>query len=917
MSDQLLNKTYSPRDIESRIYNEWEENGFFKVGRSPNGEPYTIVIPPPNVTGRLHMGHALNNTLQDILCRFERMRGRDVLWQPGTDHAGIATQMIVERQLEADGKSRLEMGRETFLEHVWQWKEESGSTITHQLRRLGASCDWSRERFTMDKGLSIAVNKVFVRLYEKGLIYKDKRLVNWDPVLLTAISDLEVIQEEVQGHLWHFNYPLEDGCGYITVATTRPETILGDTAVVVHPSDERYKNMVGKNVILPIVGRIIPIIADDYVDPEQGSGAVKVTPAHDMNDFEVGHRHGLEMINILNEKAELSFDYSQFVNEKGAFPDDLLSWEGMDRFDARKRVEETMKNLSLLKNIEDYHHVVPYGDRSGVVIEPRLTDQWYVKAKELAQPAIEAVKNGDTKFVPAHWDKTYFKWMDNIQPWCISRQLWWGHQIPAWYDGVENKVWVAHTQEEAFQQAKDYYQKTLEPTFLNNVEKEGWFSFLSLCRDEDVLDTWFSSALWPFSTLDWPDNTDILKRHYKTDVLITGFDIIFFWVARMMMMGLEFQQEVPFHTVYIHALVRDEQGQKMSKSKGNVVDPLALIDQYGADALRFTLTAMAVMGRDIKLSESRIEGYRNFGTKLWNFARFAEINGCFVERFFDLKKIDNPLNRWIIGEVIRTEKALRKSLEFYRFHDAASIIYQFIWNNVCDWYIELAKPVLQSTNDESLKYETQATIKWVLDQALILLHPFMPFVTEELWQKIQKRETALIISSWVAISEEYVDMQADTDIEWLIRVITEIRSVRSEMNVPASVQMTLLVSGASENTHRRLDIYEMTLKHLARLENIEEREPIPKAVIQIVLDEAMFYLVLEDVVNFEAEIIRLNKDLHQLDSQITKISDKLNNESFMCKAPVRIIEENRKRLSGEQSKREKLVCALERLSHYK
>ena len=667
-----LDKNYSPNDIEARLYAEWEDGGYFKPGRN-DGEPYTIMIPPPNVTGVLHMGHALNNTLQDILCRFERMRGRDVLWQPGTDHAGIATQMVVERQLVAEGNtSRRDMGREAFIERVWEWKEQSGSTISQQLRRLGASCDWSRERFTMDEGLSKAVLKVFVTMHEQGLIYKDKRLVNWDPGLLTAVSDLEVVQKEVNSHMWHFNYPLEDGSGHITVATTRPETMLGDTGVAVHPDDERYQDLIGKFVVLPIVGRRIPIVADTYADPEQGSGAVKITPAHDFNDFEVGKRAGLAAINILDQRAHIDLSDEAF--------DEMIGrdeWQGLERFEARAKVVETLESLGVIDKIEGNTHMVPFGDRSDKVIEPWLTDQWYVDAAKLAKPALEAVKSGETKFVPGNWSKTYYEWMENIQPWCISRQLWWGHQIPAWY-GPDGEIFVAESEAEAQAKADSHFGKTTEIT-----------------RDEDVLDTWFSSALWPFSTLGWPDKTPELARHYKTDVLVTAFDIIFFWVARMMMSGLHFMDEVPFHTVYIHALVRDESGAKMSKSKGNVIDPLNLVDQYGADALRFTLSSMAAMGRDIRLSESRVEGYRNFGTKLWNAARFCEMNGCFEVDAFDPASATQPLTKWLVSQSVRAQNAVTEALEAYRFNDAANAAYQFIWNNFCDWYVELAKPVLQ------------------------------------------------------------------------------------------------------------------------------------------------------------------------------------------------------------------------------
>ncbi|MFO1123740.1 MAG: valine--tRNA ligase, partial [Hyphomicrobiales bacterium] len=638
----MIEKTFTPAEMESRLYEAWESRGFFKPGRKPKAKPFTIVIPPPNVTGSLHMGHALNNTIQDILVRFERMRGRDVLWQPGTDHAGIATQMVVERLLMKENKTdRRTMGREAFLQRVWAWKEESGGAITQQLRRLGASCDWSRERFTMDEGLSRAVLKVFVQLYKEGLIYKDKRLVNWDPKLLTAISDLEVVQKEVKGSLWHLRYPVDGTDEVIVVATTRPETMLGDTAVAVHPKNEKLKHLIGKFARLPLVGRLIPIVGDDYADPEKGTGAVKITPAHDFNDFEVGRRHGLPAINILDQFGKLSLQEPDFVAGVPASERllDVLTLHGTDRFEARKIIVAKLDELGLLEKVEPHVHQVPHGDRSDVVIEPWLTEQWYVNAAELAKPAIAAVEKGDTVFVPKNWEKTYFEWMRNIQPWCISRQLWWGHQIPAWY-GPDGTVFVEETEAEAQAAASARFGKTV-----------------ALTRDEDVLDTWFSSALWPFSTLGWPDQTPELKRHYKTDVLVTGFDIIFFWVARMMMMGLHFMKEVPFHTVYIHALVRDEKGQKMSKSKGNVIDPLELIDAYGADALRFTLAAMAAQGRDIKLSKQRVEGYRNFGTKLWNAARFAEMNGVAHDPDHDPIAARVTVNRWIAGETARTRDA--------------------------------------------------------------------------------------------------------------------------------------------------------------------------------------------------------------------------------------------------------------------
>ena len=883
----------SSADTEKRLYAEWEEQGCFEAGRV-DGDAYTIVIPPPNVTGNLHMGHALNNTLQDILCRFERMRGRDVLWQPGTDHAGIATQMVVERQLaEAGEPSRRDMGREAFLERVWQWKEESGSTITQQLRRLGASCDWSRERFTMDEGLSKAVLKVFVTLHQQGLIYKDKRLVNWDPKLLTAISDLEVVQKEVNSHLWHFKYPLEDGSGHITVATTRPETMLGDTGVAVHPDDGRYADLVGKNITLPIVGRKIPIVADSYADPEQGSGAVKITPAHDFNDFEVGRRCNLSSINILDKTASIELNEEDFSDMKNRD-----SWQGLDRFEARKRVIDEITTLGLLDKIEDNTHMVPFGDRSDVLIEPWLTDQWYVDAATLAKPAIEAVQSGQTKFVPANWEKTYFDWMENIQPWCISRQLWWGHQIPAWY-GPDGEIFVAESEQDAHQAAKAHYGQDTE-----------------LTRDEDVLDTWFSSALWPFSTLGWPDETPELQKHYKTDVLVTGFDIIFFWVARMMMMGLHFKQEVPFHTVYIHALVRDEKGAKMSKSKGNVIDPLELADKYTADALRFTLSAMAAMGRDIKLSESRVEGYRNFATKLRNATRFCEMNECFTVGAFNPAEAKLPLTQWLVGETYRAKEAITASLEAYRFNDASNAVYQFIWDGFCDWFIELAKPILQS-EDEAAKIEVQAAAQWGLQNALKLLHPFMPYVTEELWQEIKPADATvkfLMLETWPQIPKDVLNKDADAEINWVIKAITIIRSVRSEMNVPAGSKIPLIVSASNDLTQERLTRHEDVLKRLARLDTVSVQNNFPEGAIQSIVDEAVFAIHLNEVIDIAAEADRLKKEIAKVEQEIAKISGKLGNKGFLEKAPDAVIEENKSRLQDEQSKLEKLETALSRLN---
>src|SRR5499433_2011524 len=692
----MIEKTYDPVDIERRMSAAWEDAQAFVAGRPErrDAKPFTIVIPPPNVTGSLHMGHALNNTLQDVLCRFWRMRGRDVLWQPGTDHAGIATQMVVERQLmERQQPSRRAMGREKFLERVWAWKVESGGVIVNQLKRLGASCDWSRERFTLDEGLSRAVLKVFVTLYNEGLIYKDKRLVNWDPKLLTAISDLEVQQVEIKGHLWYIKYPIEgDENSYITVATTRPETMLGDTAIAVHPDDDRYRHLVGKNAILPLVGRPLPIVADEYSDPEKGTGAVKITPAHDFNDFEVGRRHGLPLVNVLDAAAHLNLAGNEaFLRDLPASADldQTLAYHGLDRFAVRKEIVQRLEAASLIAKAEPHTHTVPHGDRSAVVIEPFLTDQWYVDAKTLAAPAIEAVRGGRTVFVPRNWEMTYFNWMENLQPWCISRQLWWGHQIPAWY-GPDGKVFVAESEAEALAEARAHYvaNGTMSRETADGMARQGSNATL-LTRDEDVLDTWFSSALWPFSTLGWPDDTPELKRYYPTDALVTGFDIIFFWVARMMMMGLHFMQEVPFHTVYIHALVRDERGAKMSKSKGNVIDPLELIDEYCADALRFTLAAMAAQGSGIKLSKHRVEGYRNFATKLWNACRFAEMNECVTVSGFDPGAVKGTLNRWIVTSLTDTVAEVGKAITDYRFNDAAASIYHFVWDTYCDWYVEL------------------------------------------------------------------------------------------------------------------------------------------------------------------------------------------------------------------------------------
>jgi valyl-tRNA synthetase len=881
----MLEKTYQSDEIERKRYEEWEQDGDFKIGGDrANADPYTIVIPPPNVTGSLHMGHALNNTLQDILIRFRRMQGRDALWQPGTDHAGIATQMVVERQMAEEDLTRHDLGRDKFIDRVWKWKAESGGTITKQLRRLGASCDWSRERFTMDEGLSEAVTKVFVQLYKEGLIYRDKRLVNWDPKLHTAISDLEVEQRESVGKMWYFKYPIEGRDGeFVTVGTTRPETMLGDTGIAVHPDDERYIKLVGTNCILPIVGRKLPIVADDYADPDKGSGAVKMTPAHDFNDFEVGKRHQLKMINVLDENAHLNENVPE-------------SYQGMDRFTAREKVVAEMEALGLLEKIEDNPMTIPYGDRSGVVIEPWLMDQWFVDAKTLAGPAITAVEQGKTKFVPQNWENTYFEWMCNIQPWCISRQIWWGHQIPAWF-GPDGEVFVEESEEAAVLAARKALGEDID-----------------LTRDPDVLDTWFSSALWPFSTLGWPQETPELERYYPTDVLITGFDIIFFWVARMMMMGLHFMDEVPFHTVYIHALVRDENGQKMSKSKGNVIDPLALIEKYGADALRFTLTAFAAQGRDVKLAESRVEGYRNFCTKLWNSARFCEINECKPVDTFDPSSVELSVNKWIVGKVVETEQRVRDATEAYRFNDIATSLYQFTWGTYCDWYLELIKPVLFG-EDEAAKAETRATAAWALDQILKLAHPVIPFITEELWQSISdQRERRLIATEWPAYDQSLINAEVNAEIDWIVRLISQIRTVRSEMNVPPSAKMPLFLKDPGELAAKHLITHKELIERAARVEGVAVLEgEVPSGAVQDVIDEATIILPISGVIDVSAERARLDKEIEKQNKEIQRFEGKLGNEKFVAKAPASVIETERERLAEAQQAREKLIEAQERL----
>jgi valyl-tRNA synthetase len=938
-----MEKTFDPNAVEGRISALWEAAGAFHAGRpeQAGAAPFTIVIPPPNVTGSLHMGHALNTTLQDILCRFERMRGKDVLWQPGTDHAGIATQMVVERQLmERQEPGRLALGRDEFLKRVWEWKAHSGGAIIEQLKRLGASCDWSRERFTLDEGLSRAVTKVFVALYKEGLIYKDKRLVNWDPKLQTAISDLEVVQVETKGHLWHFKYPVVDDAEketgeFIVVATTRPETMLGDTAVAVHPTDERYLHLQGKRVRLPLVGRLIPIVADEYSDPEKGTGAVKITPAHDFNDFEVGKRHGLPLINVLDAQANLFLEVNPYfmpgVNQNGPNFSDLIALDHLPREEARKRVVELMDARGFLDKVEPHTNMVPHGDRSGVVLEPRLTEQWYVDAKTLAGPALAAVRDGKTKFIPENWEKTYFQWLENIQPWCISRQLWWGHQIPVWYgpqttDEGElvydfgeigrNRFFAAVSESDAVDLAQRTYGKPIKVMSslldLNNVDAQ---RIAVIWRDPDVLDTWFSSALWPFSTLGWPDETPELKHRYPTSVLVTGFDIIFFWVARMMMMGLYFMDDVPFHDIYIHALVRDEKGAKMSKSKGNVVDPLNLIETYGADALRFTLAAMAAQGRDIKLSTQRIEGYRNFGTKLWNAARFAEMNGCARQAAFNPHQVQITLNGWIIGETAKALADVTAAIEAYRFNDAANAAYRFVWNIFCDWYLELAKPLLQGA-DGPAKDETRAATAFVLEKITKLLHPFMPFMTEELWSITATpelpRASVLALAEWPQM-EGYENPAAEAELGFVVDLISEVRSVRAEMNVPAAAQIPLVLVNATPDVKARTEAWAETLKRLARLSDISFAAEPPEKSVQMIVRKTLAALPLQGIVDIAAEKARLAKEITKLIGEAGKIEAKLNNADFVSRAPEEVIEENRERLSEALSRAEKLEAARTRL----
>ncbi|RKQ71743.1 valyl-tRNA synthetase [Litorimonas taeanensis] len=998
----MLESKFDPKEAEKRLYKMWEDSGAFKPRAAKETDTkddnFSIVIPPPNVTGSLHMGHAVNNTIQDILVRYNRMKGKAVLWQPGTDHAGIATQMVVERKLAAEGKARKDMTREEFLGHVWNWKAESGGNINQQLRRLGSSCDWSREKFTLgnpddetDK-MAEAVTKAFVEMYEAGLIYRDKRLVNWDPHFQTAISDLEVENIEKDGHFWHFKYPLEGGetytyvekdedgnitlteeRDYISIATTRPETMLGDGAVAVHPDDERYAPIVGKMVRLPLANRLIPIITDEYPDMDFGSGAVKITGAHDFNDYEVAKRNDIPMYSLMDEKGAMCA--SEIMPEK---------YVGMDRFKARKAVVADIDAEGLLIKIEDKKIMQPYGDRSGVVIEPMLTDQWFVAADKLAEQAMAKVDDGSTKFIPENWKKTYDHWMKEIQPWCISRQLWWGHQIPAWYipsygnvvhqgevHNLPSNIIVASNKKDAVKAALNHFsilgdiQENIDPVnydensndygsedFLIEIIRDGQVSAsIEVKRDPDVLDTWFSSGLWPFSTLGWPENTEELERFYPTSVLVTAFDIIFFWVARMMMQGLHFMKDedgngvVPFNDVYIHALVLDEQGKKMSKSIGNTLDPLDLIDgvsaddlvekrtrglknpekapqiakatrkqypdgfeAYGADALRFTLASMAGQGRNIRLSVDRIAGYRNFGTKLWSAANFGQMNQCRPNNDYDVTKAIIPINQWIVSETAKTAQEVSRCIEAYRFNDAADAVYKFAWDTFCSWYLELTKPLLSGA-EGTAKEETQAVFAWVLDQILKLLHPFMPFITEEIWLKIDtSRDDNLIVTAWPELDDTYIKPQSIEEIEWLQTLITNIRSVRADMNIPPAKKAALLM--LAKDLDPRLAYYAPQLSPMARVDKVETAEAAPQGALQTVVDGVTYAIPLEGLIDLEAERKRLSKEIEKAQAEIDKIDKKLSNPAFTDKAPEKVVQLQKDRRADYASEIEKLQEAI-------
>ncbi len=919
----MMDKTYQPQAIEKQWYQTWEDKGYFKP--SGQGEPYCIMIPPPNVTGSLHMGHGFQESIMDALIRYQRMKGKNTLWQVGTDHAGIATQMVVERLLDVEGVSRHDLGRERFLEKVWEWKEQSGGTITRQLRRLGASPDWSRERFTMDEGFYKAVQEVFIKLYEDGLIYRGKRLVNWDPKLHTAISDLEVISEEENGHLWHFRYPLTDGSGHLVVATTRPETMLGDSAVAVHPEDERYKHLIGKTITLPLVGREIPIIADDYVDMEFGTGCVKITPAHDFNDYEMGQRHDLPLYNIFTDDADLNNQ----VPEK---------YRGMERFAARQQIVEDLDALGLLEKIDDHKLKVPRGDRTGVVIEPYLTDQWYVKTQPLADEAIKAVEDGEIRFVPQQYENMYFSWMRDIQDWCISRQLWWGHRIPAWYDDSGN-VYVGRSEEE--------------------VREKNNLGDIALKQDNDVLDTWFSSGLWTFGTLGWPEETDFLKTFHPTDVLVTGFDIIFFWVARMIMLTLHFRKQIPFHTVYVHGLVRDSHGQKMSKSKGNVLDPIDLIDgidleslvakrtagmmqphlkqkiekqtrkefpeglaAYGTDALRYTYYSLASTGRDIKFDVGRIEGFRNFCNKIWNAANYVLMNtdghDCGQDGSTDYEL--SLADRWIISRLQQVEKAVAVGIETYRLDLASQALYDFVWNEYCSWYLELSKPVLwDDSASDAQKKGTRRTLVRVLETTLRLAHPLMPFITEEIWQRVKSLAGAegetIMLARYPEAEDTHIDEQAIADLEWVQQVIVGVRNIRGEMNISPAKNIPLYFKDGSAEDKRRVEENRQFLTKLASLESIawlEAGDDAPLSATGLVGDMEIL-VPMAGLIDKNAELARLNKEVDKIQKDVGRIEGKLNNPKFVDKAPEAVVQKERDKLAEIKTALGKLEEQIEKI----
>ncbi len=907
-----MEKHFDPNTIETKWYQTWENKGYFKP-KNDDSDPYSIMIPPPNVTGRLHMGHAFQDTIMDTLIRYHRMKGDDTLWQPGTDHAGIATQMIVERQLAAKGLSRHDLGREKFIEKIWEWKEESGGTITQQLRRMGTSPDWTRERFTMDDGLSDAVKEVFVSLYEEDLIYRGKRLVNWDPVLHTAVSDLEVISEEEQGNMWHMSYPLTDGSGALVVATTRPETMLGDQAVAVHPDDERYQHLIGKTITLPLVGREIPIIADDYVDPEFGTGCVKITPAHDFNDYEMGKRHDLPMLNILTDDA--------CINEEA--PE---KYQGLDRYEARKLIVADLEALGLMVDIKPHTLMVPRGDRSHAVIEPFLTDQWYVAVEALAKPAIDAVKNGDIEFVPKNWENTYFEWMNNIQDWCISRQIWWGHRIPAWFDD-NGKIYVGRNEQEVREKHE------LGPDF-------------KLRQDDDVLDTWFSSALWTFSTLGWPEKTPELAKFHPTSVLVTGFDIIFFWVARMIMMGLKFTGEVPFKQIYVHGLVRDSEGHKMSKSKGNVLDPIDLIDgieleelvtkrtygmmqpekaakiekstrkqfadgipAFGTDAIRFTFASLASTGRDIRFDLKRAEGYRNFCNKLWNATRYVLMNTEGYDTGVD-KTADIELSladKWIVSRLQEVETEVAKQFDAYRFDLAATALYEFTWNEYCDWYLELAKPILNTDSSDAAKRGTRKTLVNVLETILRMLHPITPFITEEAWQSVAplagKHNDTIMLEPYPVADASKIDLDAEAELEWVKKFVIGVRKIRSEMDIAPSKALPVLLAGLNNNDQAWLKTNELYLLSLAKLASIEvllDEDNAPESAVALV-GEMKVLIPMAGLIDKDAEIARLNKEIGKLQGEIKRLGGKLSNQGFVAKAPESVVAIEREKLASYET----------------